>query len=74
MAKNKCSCITHPDAIKFLVNNGIPFVCRKGIQRGHFMLYFISDEETAEELHINTGCTVYDEIDGWDFNHWEAIN
>ncbi|MDE7377499.1 MAG: hypothetical protein K2N13_00875 [Paraprevotella sp.] len=56
------------------MNNGIPFVCRKGIQRGHFMLYFISDEETAEELHINTGCTVYDEIDGWDFNHWEAIN
>lgn len=74
MAKNKYSCITHPDAVRFLVCNNIPFVCRKGLQRGHSMFYFVTDEDTAGELYNETGCTVYDETDGWDFNQWEVLN
>lgn len=73
MKKKKYSCITHPDAVRFLVTNNIPFVCCKGLQRGHFMLYFMTDEDTAGELYNETGCTVYDEMDGWDFNYWKAI-
>lgn len=73
MNKNKCSCIPNGQAIAFLVNNGIPFVYRRGNQRKRFMLYFLADEETAYELHTHSGVTVYDENTGWDFSSWKSI-
>lgn len=73
MEINKYSISPNPNVIAFLVNNGIPFVFRKGIQSQRRRIYFIASQERAETLTQMTGWHASDENDGWDFEGWNAI-
>lgn len=73
MERNKYSITANSDVIKFLVNNGINFVCRKGVQSQRRRVFFIASPEQAETLTEMTGWHVSDENDGWDFDGWSAI-
>jgi hypothetical protein len=71
---NKYSTSVNPEAMYFLMNNGIAFVCRRGEHDQKFRLFFIADGETVEALREQTGSPLYDENDDWNFTEWDAIS
>lgn len=71
--KTKRSCPALPKAMSFLVANGIPFTFQKDAQNGRSRLFFLADDDTANEMHELTGRHIYDETDCWGFGHWEAV-
>lgn len=70
----RCSCPYYAEEVlAYLLCNGIPFVHRKAACPGRFLLFFIIDEETKEEIEATTRWQLSSEDGFGNDEVWSAI-
>lgn len=64
------SCINNPEAMLFLLNSRVPFICKRSVKTGKMRFFFYGDEDLKETIQRHTIVRVVDETNSDDEDYF----